>query len=65
MSENSRERAFKRLEVHTVAATVEYEPYALTRRFYYAIGFADVGVEPKGFPSGDDKLLLRKQLGKQ
>jgi GNAT superfamily N-acetyltransferase len=53
----------KSLEVYTVAATVEYEPYALTRSFYHAIGFNDISVEPKGFPSGDDKLLLRKQLG--
>ena len=58
-------KGFWRLEVHTVAATVEYEPYARTRSFYHALGFSDVTVEPKGFPSGDDKLLLAKQLRKQ
>lgn len=57
-------KGFKALEVSTVAATVNYEPYDLTRKFYHAIGFADVTVEPKGFPSGDDKLLLRKRLRK-
>ena len=51
-----------KLEVCTVAATVQYEPYARTRSFYHAIGFNDVSVEPKGFPSGDDKLLLRKHM---
>jgi GNAT superfamily N-acetyltransferase len=50
------------LEVHTLAATVNYVPYSLTRSFYHEIGFVDVSVEPKGFPSGDDKLFLRKQL---
>jgi GNAT superfamily N-acetyltransferase len=55
-------RGVKTLEVSTVASTVHYEPYALTRRFYHAIGFSDVRVEPKGFPSGDDKLPLRKQI---
>jgi ribosomal protein S18 acetylase RimI-like enzyme len=62
IEQDLRGRGIKELEVYTVAATVQYEPYALTRRFYHAIGFADVSIEPKGFPSGDDKLLLRKQL---
>ena len=52
----------KMFEVCTVAETVEYEPYALTRRFYHALGFRDLKIELKGFPSGDDKLILRKQL---
>jgi len=50
------------LEVCTVAETVEYEPYAQTRCFYHALGFRDVRVEVRGFPSGDDKLVLRKTL---
>lgn len=54
-------RGFKTLQVFTVAATVNYEPYALTRKFYHAIGFTNARVEPKGFASGDDKLLLRKR----
>jgi ribosomal protein S18 acetylase RimI-like enzyme len=58
-------KGVKTLEVSTVAPTVNYEPYARTRRFYHGIGFRDVRVEPKGFPSGDDKLLLRKQIGLQ
>jgi len=29
------------------------------------MGFSEVSIEPKGFASGDDKLLLRKQLGAQ
>jgi ribosomal protein S18 acetylase RimI-like enzyme len=58
-------RGVKTLEVSTVAPTVNYEPYAQTRRFYHAIGFSDVRIEPKGFPRGDDKLLLRKQIGLQ
>ena len=58
-------KGIHRIEVFTVAATVDYEPYALTRRFYHAMGFSDVSIEPKGFPSGDDKLLLRKQSGAQ
>jgi GNAT superfamily N-acetyltransferase len=56
-------RGFKTLEVYTMAATVNYEPYATTTRFYHGIGFSDVSVEPKRFPSNDDKLLLRKRLG--
>jgi len=58
-------KGIHRIEVFTVAATVDYEPYALTRRFYHAMGFSEVSIEPKGFPSGDDKLLLRKQSGAQ
>ena len=50
------------IEVDTLAATVDYEPYARTRNFYHAVGFTDVRVEPSAYKSGDDKLLLRKQL---
>ena len=56
------EQGIKTLDVYTVAASVEYEPYALTRCFYHALGFCDIRIEIRGFPSGDDKLLLRKLL---
>lgn len=56
------QRGFLSLEVSTMAPTVEYEPYARTRDFYHAIGFRDVRVDVKWFPSGDDRLLLGKQL---
>jgi GNAT superfamily N-acetyltransferase len=62
IEEELKRKACGRLEVYTVAATVEYEPYARTRSFYHAVGFTDLGVEPKGFPSGDDRLLLIKRL---
>jgi len=57
-----RREGFHALRVDTVAATVDYEPYAWTRSFYHAIGFSDISIQTKGYPSGDDKLLLRKQL---
>jgi N-acetylglutamate synthase-like GNAT family acetyltransferase len=50
------------IEVSTVADSVAYEPYARTRDFYHALGFAYVRVDKKWFPSGDDRLLLRKLL---
>jgi len=50
------------LEVSTVAPTVEYEPYARTRSFYHSVGFSDVQIDKNFFPSGDDRLLLRKHL---
>jgi ribosomal protein S18 acetylase RimI-like enzyme len=50
------------LEVSTVADSVEYEPYARTRSFYHALGFLDIRVDRGWFPSGDDRLLLRKLL---
>jgi ribosomal protein S18 acetylase RimI-like enzyme len=52
------------LEVSTVADSAEYEPYARTRSFYPALGFSDVRVDRKWYPSGDDRLLLRKPLTK-
>jgi ribosomal protein S18 acetylase RimI-like enzyme len=48
------------LEVSTVADSVEYEPYARTRSFYHALGFSDIRVDRGWYPSGDDRLLLRK-----
>ena len=56
------QRGFLSLEVSTVAPTVEYEPYARTRDFYHAMGFRDVRVDMKWFPSGDDRLLLTREL---
>ena len=53
---------FRTLEVSTVAATIAYEPYARTRSFYHAVGFSDVQTDMKWYPSGDDRLLLRKSL---
>ena len=50
------------IEVSTVADTVEYEPYTRTRSFYHALGFLDVRVDRGWYPSGDDRLLLRKLL---
>jgi len=50
------------IEVSTVADSVEYEPYARTRSFYHALGFSDVRVDIGWYPSGDDRLLLRKLL---
>jgi ribosomal protein S18 acetylase RimI-like enzyme len=52
------------LEVSTVADSVEYESYARTRSFYHALGFLDIRVDRKWYPSGDDRLLLRKPLTK-
>jgi ribosomal protein S18 acetylase RimI-like enzyme len=53
------------LEVSTVADSVEYEPYARTRSFYHALGFSDVRVDREWYPSGDDRLLLRKVLAER
>jgi len=53
------------LEVSTVADSVEYEPYARTRTFYHALGFSDVRVDRGWYPSGDDRLLLRKVLAER
>ena len=50
------------LEVSTVADSVEYEPNARTRSFYHALGFSDIRVDRGWYPSGDDRLLLRKLL---
>jgi ribosomal protein S18 acetylase RimI-like enzyme len=58
------QRGFLSLEVSTVARTVEYEPYARTQRFYYAVGFSDLRIDKGWYPSGDDRLLLSKQLGR-
>jgi ribosomal protein S18 acetylase RimI-like enzyme len=56
------QQGFRTLEVSTVAPTVEYEPYARTRSFYHDVGFSDVQIDKNFFPSGDDRLLLRKHL---
>ncbi len=60
-----RSSGFRRLEVSTVADSVEYDPYARTRRFYRARGFVDFRVDERYFGSGDDRydrLLMQRDL---
>ncbi|HYM39303.1 MAG TPA: GNAT family N-acetyltransferase [Thermoplasmata archaeon] len=60
-----RSAGFRTLEVSTVADSVDYEPYARTRKFYRARGFADFRVDPGYWGAGDDRydrLVLRRDL---
>lgn len=60
-----RRRGFRAVEVSTVAESVDYEPYAATRRFYRAMGFVDYRVDPLYFGEGEDRydrLLMRLDL---
>ncbi len=53
------------LEVSTVADTMEYEPYAATRRFYRSRGFRDFRVDPLYWGTGVhryDRLVLRREV---
>ncbi|MGA3107904.1 MAG: GNAT family N-acetyltransferase [Candidatus Bathyarchaeia archaeon] len=59
------QRGFRTLEVSTVAATIEDESYSRTRSFYRAVGFSDVQIDMKWYPSGADRLLLKKPLSSQ
>lgn len=55
----------QRLEVSTVADSVDYEPYVATRRFYRSVGFADDRVDPLYFGSGDDRydrLVMKLEI---
>ena len=61
-----RRGGFRQLEVSTVADSVDYAPYADTRRFYRARGFHDYRVDIGYFGPPDDRydrLLLRLDLG--
>jgi ribosomal protein S18 acetylase RimI-like enzyme len=62
LEEMLRQQGFSLLEVSTVAPTIAYEPYERTREFYYGVGFSTVRIDRSWFRSGDDRLLLRKQL---
>ncbi len=56
---------FGYLTVSTVADTVEYAPYAETRRFYRARGFRDFRLDAGGWSEGEeryDRLVLRLDL---
>ena len=53
------------LEVSTVADSVDDEPYANTRKFYRALGFRDLRVDPSFWGEGTDRydrLVLRLDL---
>ncbi len=63
--EELRRLRFRELEASTVADSVDYEPYADTRRFYRAMGFVDHHVDPQFWGEGEDKydrLVLRRSL---
>jgi len=60
--EDVRRLGLESLEVSTVADSVDYAPYADTRRFYRARGFQDYRVDVSYFGPPDDRydrLLLR------
>ncbi len=62
-----RRAGYRSLVVSTVADSVDYAPYADTRRFYRSRGFADDHVDPLYWGSGDDRydrLVLRLDLAK-
>jgi GNAT superfamily N-acetyltransferase len=61
LADACRAEGARAIQVSTIADSVEYEPYARTRAFYRAVGFADYRVDP-GFYEGDDRLLLRLDL---
>ncbi len=50
------------LQVSTIADSVDYPPYAETRAFYRAVGFADYRVDRDFYGPGDDRLLLRRAV---
>ena len=62
LEETLTRQGFRAIEVSTVAPTIEYEPYARTREFYYGVGFSDVRIDKSWYEGRDDRLLLRKQL---
>ena len=65
LSLDMREYGFRHLTVSTVADSVDYEPYAATRRFYRARGFADYRIDPGYWGEADDRydrLVLRLDL---
>ncbi len=56
---------FRYLSVSTVADSVDYAPYAGTRRFYRARGFRDFRLDAGGWGEGEDRydrLILRLDL---
>jgi len=55
LTERLRADGVHRLEVSTVADSLDYEPYARTRAFYRARGFKDFRVDRHFFGDGDDR----------
>lgn len=63
-----RRNGYRHLEVSTVADTVDYAPYAETRRFYRSHGFADYRVDKGYYGEGEDRydrLVLRRHVPMQ
>lgn len=60
-----RTEGIRYLEVSTVADSVDDEPYANTRKFYRAMGFRDLRVDPSFWGEGKDRydrLVLRVDI---
>lgn len=55
LAERLRSDGVQRLEVSTVAESLDYEPYTRTRAFYRARGFKDFRVARDFFGDGDDR----------
>lgn len=65
LTERLRSDGVQRLEVSTVADSLDYEPYMRTRAFYRARGFKDFRVDRDFYGDGNDRydrLILELDL---
>lgn len=50
------------IETETLPEEVEYEPYKITRSFYYKNGFERVHYKKAGIEGWDDQIILEKKI---
>ncbi|MGP6208060.1 GNAT family N-acetyltransferase [Cuniculiplasma sp. SKW3] len=50
------------IQVETLPDEDSYEPYKLTRKFYYNHGFTRVGYKKASIKGWDDQVILQKKL---
>ncbi len=62
LEEESRKIGLSSIEVETLTDKDNYEPYKLTREFYYKNGFEKVGYKKSRIEGWDDQIILEKKL---
>jgi len=58
----SKKLGLRSIEVETLPDEVEYEPYRLTRNFYYRNGFKRVAYKKARVKGWDDQIILKRTL---
>ena len=62
VEDEARSHGLKLIQIETLPDEDSYEPYKLTRKFYYDNGFSRIAYKKASLEGWDDQIVLEKKL---